>query len=478
VARSNGLRESDVNLAVAKRLAGLLRAAGAEVALIREADESLLPGDPPQELTARADVANRFKADAFLSIHHNANMEDSSVNDLEVYYKLFDEGASLDLGRCLTRALAQALKRDGELRLLIPGNYRVLREARVPSVLTESSYLTHPATAVRMAAAAGVDAEAQALLTGLKAYFDLDPPRFKSIAAECDETGRAFAVSVQLARGVLLEPGMVEVTLDGRPANGSAALNDAGFLYTVPRALSEGSHAMVIRLSNTRGATVRQPVALKVERFSEPGDAPGGPAFATPPRAVEGPLQDKVIVLHPPYGGLSAAAIGPLGTRASDVSLDVARRLASLLRAQGATVFLTRDDDTYASDLNGVMLVERVHADILVALSFGPPRKEMRALKERDYGTGSLAAYVGHYPTSTEGLRLATAIHNAIPAMKVSYTGSYVVQQTSCPAVLVQPGNIAAVEMEQRFLDIESRRALARSLADAVEAYFNARPGK
>lgn len=51
------------------------------------------------------------------------------------------------------------------------------------------------------------------------------------------------------------------------------------------------------------------------------------------------------VVLDPGHGGDEPGAVGEGGQREADLNLDVVQRAAALLRAQGATVVLTRDAD-------------------------------------------------------------------------------------------------------------------------------------
>lgn len=61
----SGVKEKDIALAIARRVAARLREQGALVLLTREGDDSL-------ELPARAALANQAEADLFLSIHLNS----------------------------------------------------------------------------------------------------------------------------------------------------------------------------------------------------------------------------------------------------------------------------------------------------------------------------------------------------------------------------------------------------------------------
>lgn len=74
----SGLREKDVTLDTAKRLANLLRSQGVEVVMTRLNDRFVA-------LPERVNRANSAKADLFVSIHANANRV-RSLRGFEVYY--------------------------------------------------------------------------------------------------------------------------------------------------------------------------------------------------------------------------------------------------------------------------------------------------------------------------------------------------------------------------------------------------------
>lgn len=74
----SGLREKDVNLDIASRLANLLRAQGIEVVMTRTIDRFV-------PLSKRVNIANNSKADLFIAIHANANRV-RSLSGFEVYY--------------------------------------------------------------------------------------------------------------------------------------------------------------------------------------------------------------------------------------------------------------------------------------------------------------------------------------------------------------------------------------------------------
>jgi N-acetylmuramoyl-L-alanine amidase len=155
-----GVRECDVNLGVALQLRPLLEAAGARVVMTRVVDAAVAPGGLDDDLQARVDVANRTKADLFVSIHANAH----SNNELQgaiTYYGTesgFNSGAQRSARLvALSRQLAGAL--NGEVANVTGETNRgtrlatfwVLGGPRAPAVLIETGFLTNPDEAARLA---------------------------------------------------------------------------------------------------------------------------------------------------------------------------------------------------------------------------------------------------------------------------------------------------------------------------------------
>ena len=267
VAPSNQLRESDVNLEVALVLRDLLRGAGAEVVLTRETDVALDPSSLSRDLTARARMANEMDAEAFISVHHNAHIvEGSDKNDLEVYYKLGDAGPSLDLAQCMMREAALRVRQDPEPKRLLPGNYRVLRETRVPAVLMETSYLTNARNAEFLATRYGVEKEAQGLASGLAAYFAMDPPRVTSHSLLEYANGRTQALEFRLGGGLPLDSETLELRIDGELAGGMPVQNDGVVTWFLEAILPNGPREVAFFARNTRGASLFYKTAVPVAR--------------------------------------------------------------------------------------------------------------------------------------------------------------------------------------------------------------------
>lgn len=179
-----GLRESDVNLAVALRLRDLLRAQGAEVILTRDSDRAAVPdaaaaGMTPYEreraeLSWRTDMANEAAADLFVSIHANASASAAAAG-IETYWCPYNFNA------LQARSLAEHLQ--AQLVALLGRPDRGVREetfyvncyTEAPSALVEIGFVTNPEENRLLASAAYQQAAAQALLRGILTYFGADP---------------------------------------------------------------------------------------------------------------------------------------------------------------------------------------------------------------------------------------------------------------------------------------------------------------
>jgi N-acetylmuramoyl-L-alanine amidase len=179
----HGLRESDLNLDVARELAGLLTGSGVTVVLTRVGDTDCLIQPRfvlREDLVARARLSNHLGADLFLSCHHNdapRKLRSSAVarqNRTEVYYRMDDEGPSRSFGARVFEGLSPILRnRRSEL---IPGAFAVLRYNEQPAVLGEPFYMTSLA---QERIARGTDwarTEAGRYLEGVLAYLKVARP--------------------------------------------------------------------------------------------------------------------------------------------------------------------------------------------------------------------------------------------------------------------------------------------------------------
>lgn len=171
------LREKDLTLRVARRVAALLEAQGYRVVLTRTDDRPVnsenrdLTGDGwvdlADELQARIDLANNQNAAVFFSIHFNGHF-DPTLAGPEVYYSPTHPLAAANrrLAQITWDTLSRALQAagypnngrgvlpdtvtGGPLYLLGAPGQPPVRALRMPAVLAEALYLTNPDDASRL----------------------------------------------------------------------------------------------------------------------------------------------------------------------------------------------------------------------------------------------------------------------------------------------------------------------------------------
>ena len=133
--QAEGLDEKDLNLAVERRVAELLTAAGVRVERTRTADVYVTLAD-------RAQLANDLGADLFVSIHTNASASSAEFHGIETYY-LAGRQDSRALAACLHRSVLSAT--GAHDNLLRTAGFYVLRHTDMPAALVEMGYVTNEA---------------------------------------------------------------------------------------------------------------------------------------------------------------------------------------------------------------------------------------------------------------------------------------------------------------------------------------------
>jgi N-acetylmuramoyl-L-alanine amidase len=184
-ARNRALRldEKNLTLDLARRLQRRLEARGYRVTLTRTTDTFL-------SLSERAAMANRLRADLFISLHCNA-ADATSVRGVETYaftprHQPSTARASLHasdnrdypanrhdpwnlaVGLAIQRSLVDSTRAPD--RGVKRGRWTVLQDLQMPGVLVECGFLTHSDEARNLGSTAYRDRLADAITDGVHAY--------------------------------------------------------------------------------------------------------------------------------------------------------------------------------------------------------------------------------------------------------------------------------------------------------------------
>jgi len=162
---AGGVTEAEVVLAISDQLSRLLVAAGYSVMMTRS-DDCPLTG-----LKWRAQLANCWRADLFLSIHANSYSE-PTAHGSEVYYYP-GSGRGLTLARLIQAELVGRLHTAN--RGYMQKQFTVLQETKCPAVLIETAFLSNPDERKLLTEPDSQLLIAQAIAEGVQEYHKLHP---------------------------------------------------------------------------------------------------------------------------------------------------------------------------------------------------------------------------------------------------------------------------------------------------------------
>lgn len=182
------------------------------------------------------------------------------------------------------------------------------------------------------------------------------------------------------------------------------------------------------------------------------------------------PLTGRVIVVDP--GHPPAGATGPTGLREAEANLGVAGSLARLLRSAGATVHLTRTDDSPVDLWARVRFADSAGAEVLVSIHNNALPDGVNPF--RNNGT---SVYYNH----PRALPLARSIQARLAArlgirnLGVGRGDLALARPTWMPAVLTEGLFMMVPEQEHALRTEEGRDAYARAVLEGLERWLAGR---
>ncbi len=183
-------------------------------------------------------------------------------------------------------------------------------------------------------------------------------------------------------------------------------------------------------------------------------------------------LQGATILLDPGHGSdQDFGARGPTGYPEKDVTLIVSKLLRDELEARGATVVMTRegDDDLFPADR--VEIIEAAEPTMALSLHYNALPDAGNALERAGIGM------FWYYPQAHD---LAAFLHNYLvteldrESYGVYWNNLALTRPAVAPSVLLELGFMINPEEFEWITDEASQQALARTLAEGVEAWLQA----
>ena len=161
---ANNVKEKDLNLEVALCLEGILKTYGIDAKLTRYHDTAV-------SLKERCDISNLFKANLFISIHHNA------ANGKAKGYEIYHATKSIN-GKRLAELVEVEFSKLNKKRYVgsglyggsKEGDYYVLKHTNAPAILTEFCFVDN----LDDLKLYDPHAQANALAIGILNYFGIE----------------------------------------------------------------------------------------------------------------------------------------------------------------------------------------------------------------------------------------------------------------------------------------------------------------
>lgn len=166
---AGGTQEKNITLPISKNLRDLLTKAGAKVYMTRTSDTDVdKPGASDKaELQARVNVAEKYNADAFISIHINSAANKSIGGLSSYYYPKTKHDARL------AKAIQTKLKANFGLDDLgiREANFYVNKRSSMPATLLELGFISNPKEETVLKSKWFQEKAARVIFEGIKEYF-------------------------------------------------------------------------------------------------------------------------------------------------------------------------------------------------------------------------------------------------------------------------------------------------------------------
>lgn len=229
--------------------------------------------------------------------------------------------------------------------------------------------------------------------------------------------------------------------------------------------------------------------------------------------AAGGPPPAFTVVVDPGHGGAQEGAISPGGLRESDLTLQIARRVAARLRRMGAKVILTRTGDVAVPMANRAAIANAIRADLFLSIHLNSmPTVEARrvtagvetyflsadatdthasavAARENadrlagepeldpDDPVGAILSSLEDAASLDASSRLAYRVHDRLVVTLgagdrgVKQAPFYVLAGARMPSVLVEVGFISNEGEAEKLRSKDYQEKVAAALADAIAGF-------
>jgi len=209
------------------------------------------------------------------------------------------------------------------------------------------------------------------------------------------------------------------------------------------------------------------------------------PGFPKGPLIVENPftLTGKIVVIDPGHGGRDTGARDEFRTGQfyeKDITLAIGRRLREVLQKAGATVLMTRDDDTLPSVMARPAFANDHHADYFVSIhcdSSGGQNSHAGTTVYFHAQNGlcrRMAADIGRQVSEKSGIT-----YNGVKSDTIRFsTGFGVLRGSAMPAVLIETGYMNNDDDLAKLRNDETQQNIAQGIVFGLQDFLKDQAGQ
>lgn len=176
-------------------------------------------------------------------------------------------------------------------------------------------------------------------------------------------------------------------------------------------------------------------------------------------------FENKLFMIDPGHGGNDSGTIGANGTFEKDLALYTAMLLKDKLERAGATVILTREEDTYVSLEERVQLANAYRPDAYISIHYdSADQADIQGITQY------------YYHSSQHGL--AASIDKSMEDYNIaknrgSRFGNYqVLRHNSFPSVLLELGYLSNPEEESAVISVPFQEQITTAIYEGLVKYF------
>ncbi|MEG1537993.1 MAG: N-acetylmuramoyl-L-alanine amidase [Clostridiales bacterium] len=185
-------------------------------------------------------------------------------------------------------------------------------------------------------------------------------------------------------------------------------------------------------------------------------------------------LFGKIAIIDPGHGDWDPGVVGINGIKEKDINLAIAKNLAEMLRNSGATVLMTRENDTIKATSKSEDTKARAAlaegADVFISIHANSfPAAPNSHGAQIFYGTDNLQG-----KKLAELIQKQTGQHLNSTRTALSHKNAYLLKNITIPAVIAEMGFLSNREEAQKLTTIDYQWQAAWAVYLGIVDYFSA----